>query len=291
MREAGYQEHGWQMTAIERYLDGGGALCEGLEYVTLLREPTSRVISHLNDFFNLGSEPWNQPGSEAAEGGAAASLERSAGDARSTSNATSEQLAGEGLPRLPKAALRVDSFFSILSKSNCTADGLRHRLIDWEYVQRERVELPPFFYSSPVWGALCGVVQNYQSRTLLGRRMGADPFATQCHGEGPTCGRGFNVHKAAIKELLGFKLVLTLDDAADAAPLMRQSLHWAHTALPYENPAEGRAYFKYDELSQAERKLLDDMNGADISLYKAAREMLRLDLAEVSEDFFVDDED
>ena len=75
-RQARYAAKGWRMAAIERYLDHGGALCAGLEYVTLtltptltltltlprprglavrgarvretpLREPIGRVVSHL----------------------------------------------------------------------------------------------------------------------------------------------------------------------------------------------------------------------------------------------------
>ena len=33
-RQARYAAKGWRMAAIERYLDHGGALCAGLEYVT-----------------------------------------------------------------------------------------------------------------------------------------------------------------------------------------------------------------------------------------------------------------
>ena len=39
-RQARYAAKGWRMAAIERYLDHGGALCAGLEYVTLTLTPT-----------------------------------------------------------------------------------------------------------------------------------------------------------------------------------------------------------------------------------------------------------
>ena len=77
----------------------------------------------------------------------------------------------------------------------------------------------------------------------------------------------------------GFGAVFTLDDLDDAAPLMRRLLGWQRTRLPVENAARGRReYFVLDEMSAAERRLLEEMNAADAALYRQAREQFRADL-------------
>ena len=40
-----YQQNGFVMTAMERYLDNSGALCEGIEYATLLRDPARSSLA------------------------------------------------------------------------------------------------------------------------------------------------------------------------------------------------------------------------------------------------------
>ena len=47
-RERVYQDRGYQLMAVERYLDNGGELCPALTYVGLLRDPVPRVLSHIN---------------------------------------------------------------------------------------------------------------------------------------------------------------------------------------------------------------------------------------------------
>lgn len=146
-------------------------------------------------------------------------------------------------------------------------------------MRRHNLKLPSNFYHFD-WSVLCGIVQDFQTRTLLGTQIGPKPMATQCHTKNPS-GRPWppcDAKKdAAIEQARNFQAVLTLDDIDDSGPLLRRELGWRQTTFPDENKAKGMAYLKFDELKTSERNLLYAMNKADQALYFAARQQVTND--------------
>ena len=214
--------------------------------MTLFRDPISRVLSHLNDFFSLGPLTL-------------------------------------GTPLLPKEAVHTDTFFSRVARSSCSSADLRKELINWDYVETHNVTLPDRFFKHD-WSVLCGIVENYQSRSLVGSQLGAEPYSKQGYNwrdqnvSDASCHR---LARHAIRVMLQFKLVLTLDDIGDAGPLLEQHLGWSNTTVPDVNVGAAADYFKWDLLSAQQQRALNDLNCADAVLYASAREQFRLDLSDL----------
>ena len=58
-RTAQYSKHGYNMMAVERWMDKGGQHCSGMTYATVLREPTFRAVSHVNHEYARGNDCTN----------------------------------------------------------------------------------------------------------------------------------------------------------------------------------------------------------------------------------------
>ena len=221
-RKDKFRSNGWELMAMERYLDDGGALlpclarclihldawtprhahldprpptplthkrkqhthqlaipaprhpagvlCPGIDYVGILRDPVPRVISHLNHFFRL--------------------------------HHVLDQ-------RLIPALGRGDIISTIVGSGNagCSAEAMLERLFDWDYAasigHNRSAARPPFGRAS--WGTLCGVVNNYQLRSLLGTSLDPAPFgvSNEAVNFGVLLGR-------AVRTMMGFRLMLLL---------------------------------------------------------------------------------
>ena len=227
----------FKLMAIERYLDGGGALCPGFAYVGLFREPIPRLLSHLNHFFN-------------------------------------------SLRIKDRNVLRRDFFSRLVQTSSghgtdCTGSAVLERLVNWSYVDRSReteLRRPDL---AIYWGALCGIVDNYQTRTLLGTSLSPTPFGTLEPVDSEQTAR-------AITTMLDFALVLVLEQALGHDERMQAQLGdvlgWEHTSMPEENTAASRPInlFQYDNLSPEELDILKAHNRGDEQIYGAALAMQSL---------------
>ena len=123
------------------------------------------------------------------------------------------------------------------------------------------------------WGSLCGIIDNYQTRTLLGTSLGPAPFGT--------LGLGREQTMRAIDTMLNFAVVLVLEqvlgDDDEMQTQLRDVLGWEHTSMPKENAAHSSSViFRYDDLSPKELAILQAHNQEDKRLYEAALAMQSL---------------
>lgn len=153
---------------------------------------------------------------------------------------------------------------------------LAERLVDWDYVHQRFGRSDGDQLWNRRWDVLCGIVENYQTRTLVGTSLGARPFGPG-RGEADVSAR----LQQAIATMLRFRLMLVLEDVGATNQLLSPALGWSKTELPHENvqAADGPLY--YDTLAEHELQLLRECNAIDMKLYDAARAMQRLDLLEL----------
>ena len=239
-RERRMRLEGWRIAAIERYLDNGGQLCPQFDYVTLLRDPIDRVFSHVNHWFHNLRMASHYP----------------------------VQIAD---PPMPREAFRTRDFFRRVSRSDCTTTSIREAILDMDYVRAHRVPLPRRLFDDDL-SPLCGIVENYQTRSLLGTSFAPRPFSA--HGRRSLDAAQLGRAQSMLER---FKLVLTIDDFGSAssrvADELESALGWTNTTI---DPSHSNTHHYEDVLVQSETgademQLLRSMNAMDAALYERAR--------------------
>jgi len=270
---------GYNAQFIERYMDGNGTICPNLVYGVVLREPLSRVISHVNEmmadvfnfrceidkpiFKNTISEVAGHPTSQDCSG-----LNRS------------HFFRNLLTPNADCGAERVqDALFSSLSAKVDYA-----RMNPTKAADKHGFALHGKSVGDGLWGHICGMASNYQTRSLLGHAMDPEPFipaAVPSDFEKDT-----DRVLSAMQILLRMSLVLTLDQMQESSGtalggVLNATFGWTNvTEIAHEREQSANKthwVLDPDGVEEGELEVLRQQNGADLALYSHARVLVSLD--------------
>lgn len=244
-----FQQRGWSTLAIERWLDNGGMLCDEIMYATVMREPLSRVISHVNH--------WFRPPSKISGLGMWGLNEN-------LCTSCSLDKALEAAPHMFSTVFREDD-------CNGTAIGVR------------------FNETSPgVRGGfgdtVCGLSSDYQARHLLGSTLAQNPFDFTAFDFASTGEEErASLELRASETLLGMSLVYTTEETPqeDVEVLIQSTLGWPAAQLPHANDANDhpeRRLMSLETLAPLELGILRQKNQLDTHVHQLAVGMATLDV-------------
>jgi len=246
LRAASCTANKYQAFAVERWLDNGGEICDAFLYATVVRDPLTRVISHLNHFF------------------------------RGVKNKSDKGLWGANLREnfctncsldLVKAAA-PDFFQLIFDRERCNATSIGQLFDDTALGAR-----------GSFGDTICSLSSNYQARHLLGSSLAENPFDFIATGDAQE--QRFALQAA--ETLLSMSVVFhTLRTDSDAETLLRSTLGWGDIPPSHSNLAENpdeRVVLSIDTLTATERQKLLDLNRLDAQLHRLAVATTALDVA------------
>ena len=242
-RLAAFKTRGYELMAVERWADAGGAVCpspasnkEALWYATVLREPLARVASHHNHLWTktLRTAP------KAVKG--------------RTRSSRKPGLYFQGVfeERGPAPCVDPEELpFSV---------GAPHR-------------------TGYDWSMVCAMSSDYATRSLLGTSFSDRPYDARVP---PRESRDALLRRAK-DALLDFAVVLVVEQASRARNVVRHGLGWRPFSKADVFPTIGRDASKSRKVVAAnvtgsDRALLTQHNQLDLALYAFANDLFDADV-------------